>query len=83
MVTKLTLTLEKDIIDRAKEYAHKSGRSLSDVVEAYLEQITGKDEAVQGKLSPRLKKLFGTVKIPKNLDHKKEIKKILIEKEEQ
>ena len=81
MVTKLTLTLDKDIIGRAKEYARKSGRSLSDLVESYLEQITGKDDAVQENLSPRLKNLFGKVQIPQNLDHKVEIRKILAEKD--
>ncbi|MFY8186176.1 MAG: DUF6364 family protein, partial [Bacteroidia bacterium] len=30
MITKLTLTMEDSIINRAKQYAKKSGRSLSD-----------------------------------------------------
>ncbi|WP_324205455.1 DUF6364 family protein, partial [Sediminibacterium sp.] len=29
MTTKLTLTVEKDVIERAKSYAKVSGRSLS------------------------------------------------------
>ena len=39
MDTKLTLTIEKDVIDRAKDYAKKKGRSLSDLIENYLKLL--------------------------------------------
>ena len=39
MNTKLTLTLEKDVIEKAKRYAKDSGRSLSAIVESYLEKL--------------------------------------------
>jgi predicted HicB family RNase H-like nuclease len=40
MVTKLTLTLEKEVIERAQSYAKSNGRSLSELVENFLESIT-------------------------------------------
>ena len=40
MTTKLTLTVEKSIIERAKSYAKNTGRSLSELIENYLETIT-------------------------------------------
>ena len=35
MNTKLTLTLEKEVIEKAKKYASENGRSLSEMVENY------------------------------------------------
>jgi predicted HicB family RNase H-like nuclease len=36
MSTKLTLTIEKAILERAKVYAKNTGRSLSELIENYL-----------------------------------------------
>jgi len=72
MTTKLTLTLEKTIIERAKSYAKKTGRSLSELIESYLENIT--EENYNSELSPKLKKLIGSVKLPKDFDEEKELR---------
>ena len=40
MNTKLTLTIEKEIIEIAKEYAKEKGQSLSEIVENYFKLIT-------------------------------------------
>ena len=81
MLTKLTLSIEKDIIQRAKEYAGKTGRSLSDLIESYLESLVQSDkESISNQLPPKLKRLFGVTSIPTSLDHKKEIRKILSSK---
>lgn len=77
MTTKLTLSIEKAVIQRAKEYALKTGRSLSDLVESYFDQLTSTDAVEVNGLSPELRKLFGVANISKNMDHKKEIRKIL------
>ncbi|GEM_PF-1491281 len=37
MATKLTLTVEERIIEKAKAYAKQTGRSLSELVENYLD----------------------------------------------
>lgn len=39
MTTKLTLTVEKEVIERAKSYAKHSGRSLSELIEQYLRAV--------------------------------------------
>jgi formiminotetrahydrofolate cyclodeaminase len=75
MTTKLTLTVEKSIIDRAKSYAKNTGRSLSELIENYLETITQEND--QDNLSPKLKKIVGAVKLPKNFDEKKELRSYL------
>jgi hypothetical protein len=72
MTTKLTLTVEKTIIERAKSYAKKTGRSLSELIESYLENIT--EENYNSDLSPKLKKLIGSVKLPEDFDEEKELR---------
>ena len=39
MNTKLTLSIEERVIQQAKEYAKKNGRSLSNIVEEYLKSL--------------------------------------------
>lgn len=72
MTTKLTLTVEKSIIERAKVYAKKTDRSLSVLIEKYLETLTQENNNI--KVSPKLKKLVGAVKLPKNFDEEKELR---------
>lgn len=79
MTTKLTLTVEKDIIDLAKVYANKKGRSLSDLIENYLKTLVQKDNS-KNELSPNVKKLLGSVKAPKNFDYKRELESVLTKK---
>ncbi len=81
MNTKLTLTIEKEIIEKAKNYAKEKNRSLSDIIENYLKMLTKpeKKQKVE-KLNPIVKSLKGSFKMPKNMDYKKELKKRLEEK---
>lgn len=76
MTTKLTLTVEKDIIDLAKAYASKKGRSLSDLIESYLKTLVVKDDN-KNDISPNVKRLLGSVKASKNFDYKKELENVL------
>jgi formiminotetrahydrofolate cyclodeaminase len=75
MTTKLTLTVEKTIIERAKLYAKKTGRSLSEIIEHYLDTIT-QDNGTE-TISPKLKKIVGAVKLPKNFDEENELRSYL------
>jgi hypothetical protein len=70
--TKLTLMVDKDVIVKAKHFAKNTGRSLSDIVENYLNSITNEASSEKG-LSPNLKKLVGIVKLPKDFNEKKEL----------
>lgn len=78
MTTKLTLTVEKDVIELAKTYASKKGRSLSDLIENYLMSLV-QNEKGNNDLSPSVKRLLGSVKAPKNFDYKTELE-IALEK---
>ncbi len=44
MDTKLTLKLDKQVIDKAKAYAAAQQRSLSRLIEAYLKTLVEKGE---------------------------------------
>ena len=72
MKTKLTLSINKSIIKRAKLYAQNTGRSLSEIIEHYLDTIT-QDNGTE-TISPKLKKIVGAVKLQKNFDEEKELR---------
>lgn len=58
MNTKLTLTIEQEIIKRAKEYAKIKNRSLSDIVKSYLKILTKEEQKEKNKrLNPIVKSL--------------------------
>lgn len=81
MNTKLTLTIEKKIIERAKEYAKDKNRSLSDIIENYLKILTKEEKGKESKkLNPVVKSLKGSFKMPENMDYKKELRNRLEEK---
>ena len=71
MNTKLTLTIDKSVIEHAKTYAEEQGRSLSAVVENYLKAITSKQEDAfnEEELSPIVKSLRGAFKMPADFDY--------------
>lgn len=81
MTTKLTLTIEDKVIDSAKLYAQKKGKSLSHLVENYLKSIsTNIKEDNQEVISPKVLKLMGVIKLPKDFDYKSEISNALLKK---
>lgn len=81
MNTKLTLTIEQKIIERAKNYAKGKNRSLSDIIENYLKILTQEErKQKKNKLSPIVESLKGSFKMPKDMDYKKELGKRLEEK---
>lgn len=69
MTTKLTLTVEESTIKKAKLYAKHTGRSLSELIENYLETLT-EDKVNKNDLSFKLKKIVGAVKLPNDFDEK-------------
>jgi hypothetical protein len=82
MSTKLTLTVDQEVIDSAKEYAKKTKRSLSNIIEEYLKSLTsGTQSAKKPKLSKLVKELKGSVKDPApSKSYKETLTDALIEK---
>lgn len=84
MDAKLTLKLDKSVIEKAKVYAAEHKHSLSLLVENYLKVITAEDnnrEEEKVKIS-NLAKSFTIKKADAKVgkDYKKELQDILIEK---
>ncbi len=79
MTTKLTLTIDDTVIRSAKDYAQKSGKSLSSVVENYLKSLS-KKQFNADEISPRVRKMMGVIKLPDNFDYKKELENALTKK---
>ena len=82
MNTKLTLKLEQNIIEKAKDYAKSHGTSLSKIIENYLQKITdnNKEKKDKDKITPLVKSLSGIINLPKNFDHKKSYSDFLTNK---
>lgn len=83
MDTKLTLKLDKFVIDKAKEYAALHKRSLSRMIESYLKSLIDKDSPDfqdEIEISPFVKSMASGVKLPENFDYKKEYADYLSEK---
>ena len=81
MTTKLTLTIEDKVIDSAKRYAQKKGKSLSHLVENYLKSITTETkENKEESISPKVLKLMGVIKLPNEFDYKTELGNALSKK---
>lgn len=74
MNTKLTLTIEKEVIEFAKEFAKEKGQSLSELVENYFIAITTEKRSLlePNQLSPRIQRLRGIIKSDIQ-DYKQEI----------
>ena len=83
MDTKLTLKLDRYVIERAKEYASSHKRSLSRLIESYLKSLIMKEDSLNNDdipISPFVKSLSSGVNIPADIDHKKEYSNYLTEK---
>jgi hypothetical protein len=65
MKTKLTLNINENVVKNAKN----TGRSLSELVENYLKTLTV-EQIDYPQLSPKLKRMAGTVKLPSHFNEK-------------
>ena len=77
MKKKLTLTIDEDIVRRAKSFAKSANRSLSEIVGNYLDTL--QRESTEQQLPPIVNSLKGSFKVP-NLDYKEGLQKSLEEK---
>ena len=59
MKTKLTVTIDRDLVPKAKRYARARGVSLSELIEASLRHVSGEGDGStfssrwRGKFTPR------------------------------
>ena len=81
MATKLTLTLNDKIIERAKKYSKKNNISLSKLVEFYFKTISEpeKDNKIEN-IPPITKELSGIAKMDGHIPSDKELLKEALNK---
>jgi len=82
MSTKLTLSIEQEVIIKAKRYAKNQGRSLSNIIEEYLKSISNESTISEKKeISNIIKELKGSIKIPNdNKSYSEILEDALLEK---
>lgn len=79
MNTKLTLNLDKLVIEKAKNYAKSHQISLSRLIESYLDSLTTK-RTDDISITPLVESLSGVITIDKDFDYKESYTDYLIEK---
>lgn len=79
MGVKLTLNVDKSVIEKAKQYAKANNISLSRLIETYLAALTTKDKADM-EITPLVKELSGVLDLDSDYDYKKAYTDYLIEK---
>jgi hypothetical protein len=79
MDTKLTLSLDKAVIEKAKTYAENQQISLSRLIESYLSTLTtSTNEDV--KITPLVESLSGVIELSDDFDSRKDYSDYLMDK---
>ena len=79
MNTKLTIKLDKEIIEKAKLYAEKHNISLSRMIESYLASLTTENRE-ESEVTPLVKSLSGVIQLEPDSDIKKDYTDYLSDK---
>ena len=79
MNTKLTLNVDRRVIEKAKEYSKSRKISLSRLIEAYLSSLTA-NKKQNIEITPLVESLSGVINLEKDFDYKESYTDYLIEK---
>jgi hypothetical protein len=75
------LNIDADVIENAKTYAKKSGKSVSKIVEEFLSLISkGSKRKPANSLGPITRELAGIIKTKKKINYKDVLTDALLEK---
>ncbi len=80
MKKKLTLSIEESVKERARRYARKQGKSVSEMVERYLEEVT-KSEQWQPPTESPVYNFAGTLPLPDSKKSDEELLTSMLEEE--
>ena len=79
MDTKLTLNVDKNVIEQAKEYAKTHQISLSRLIESYLSSLVApKDRKIE--ITPLVESLSGVIELENDFNYKESYTDYLMEK---
>ncbi|MBK8354702.1 MAG: hypothetical protein IPL13_04850 [Saprospiraceae bacterium] len=79
MDKKLTLSLNKSIIESAKDYAKSNDISLSKLIESYLSTLIKRNKS-STEITPLVESLSGVISLDKDFDVKDAYADYLLEK---
>ncbi|MCF8228508.1 MAG: DUF6364 family protein [Bacteroidales bacterium] len=79
MNTKLTLNINKSVIEKAKSYARMENISLSRLIESYLSSLTEK-RTEKNEITPLVESLSGIIKLEDDFNYRDAYTDHLIEK---
>ena len=80
MNVKLTLQLDKEIIEKAKKYAKIKNQSLSSLVQNYFNFLSENKENNKIQISKNVKDISGIITLDNKVNIKEEYKKHIMEK---
>ncbi len=83
MNAKLTIKLDKDVIEKAKEYAAAQERSLSNLVESYLKALVNREKSdnfEEIEITPFVRSMTMGNDLPPDFDYKNAVREHLVEK---
>lgn len=82
MNTKLTLSIDKNVIMRAKNYAKNKNKSLSQIIEDYLKSISKNEKNIPAleEIPPITQSLSGILKGKPEIDFKNDISDYMMRK---
>lgn len=80
MDKKLTLSLDRNVIERAKTYARANNISLSKLIESYLSALTTQKKNEESEITPLVQSLSGVIELPEDFDEKEAYTDYLMEK---
>ena len=70
-MTKLTLSIKKEVLQTVQSYADEKGQTLNELIENYFKLISQRRKPkLHQELSPRVQQLRGIIKLDKNTSYK-------------
>jgi len=78
-MTKLTLSVDETIVERAKEIARANGTSVSSMFSQFVQSM-GAAKPRADRIGPLTRKLIGIAKLPPGKDYKEVLADALAEK---
>lgn len=82
MNTKLTLSLNKDIVEAAKQYAKQQNNNLSSIIERYLLKLISDVQTTHPSPTSIVEELSGVISLPSDFNYRDELNSFLTRKYE-
>jgi hypothetical protein len=80
MKRKITLTIDKNILEKAEQFASENNLSVEELIENFLSEIAEKQQGEPLQISPLVKSISSKSPLPVDFDYKKEYREYLKEK---